>query len=392
MAITSNSIKQSDYGVGNYGVNYGFNFSVPMSPSNAQLSITIPPQVTVSSLQTSLIYYGTVVYVSPVFVNNIIVLTFNATSTNSSGIVLLNISGLINPQSIGNSSSFILQILIPNLPGTFSSCSNCAVAQLTNNLFARSTVAGNIEAINLYSSNPLISQANNITIYSKLYASIPSGGIYQILLPSSVRPVLPVYCTNSYGFTLTTATPSCSYNATNNAIYTNNFVFSGTGSVVITVAIVNPPDTTLANFYFQSFDANSNMIGNSTLAYAIQAVPLVLTASASKTNYQVETNFNLTVNATLGVALTSTNRIQVILPQANYNVSSISCTTGVTIPCTTSIDPLTQNLTVTLSPPCTQCKVGSIISFAINGLTNPSYINSYSQTVIVQSTTTTGII
>lgn len=225
-----------------------------------------------------------------------------------------------------------------------------------------------------------------------MYASIPTGGIYQILLPSSVRPVLPVYCTNSYGFTLTTATPSCSYNATNNAIFTNNFVFSGTGSVVITVAVINPPDTTLANFYFQSFDANSNMIGNSTLAYAIEAVPLVLTASASKTNYQVETNFNLTVNATLGVALTSTNRIQVILPQANYNISSISCSTGVTIPCTTSIDPLTQNLTVTLSPPCTQCTVGSIISFAINGLTNPSYINSYSQTVIVQSTTTTGII
>lgn len=118
----------------------------------------------------------------------------------------------------------------------------------------------------------------------------------------------------------------------------------------------------------------------------------MLTASASKTNYQVETNFNLTVNATLGVALTSTNRIQVILPQANYNTSSISCSTGITIPCTTSIDPLTQNLIVTLSPPCTQCTVGSIISFAINGLTNPSYINSYSQTVIVQSATTTGII
>lgn len=144
MSITSNSLKQSDYGVGNTGVNYVFNFSVPMSPSNVQLSITIPPQVSVGSLQTSLIYYGTVVYVSPVFVNNIIVLTFNATSTNSSGIVLLNISGLINPQSIGNSSSFSLQILIPTLPGTFSSCSNCAVAQLTNNLFARSTVAGNI--------------------------------------------------------------------------------------------------------------------------------------------------------------------------------------------------------------------------------------------------------
>lgn len=58
MPITSNSLKQSDYGVGNTGVNYVFNFSVPMSPSNVQLSLTIPPQVSLGTVQTSLVYYG----------------------------------------------------------------------------------------------------------------------------------------------------------------------------------------------------------------------------------------------------------------------------------------------------------------------------------------------
>lgn len=58
MTITSNSLTQSDYGVGNTGVNYLFNFSVPMSPATVQLSLTIPPQVSVGTLQTSLIYYG----------------------------------------------------------------------------------------------------------------------------------------------------------------------------------------------------------------------------------------------------------------------------------------------------------------------------------------------
>jgi hypothetical protein len=294
---------------------------------------------------------------------------------------------------MGNSNSFGLQILIPNLPGTYSSCSNCAVAQQNNNLFVQSTVPGNIQTLNMFSSNSLINQPNNITIYSKLYASIPAGGKYQILLPNTVKPVLPVYCGFSYGFTLVSGgTPSCSYNSTNNAIYTNNFAFSGSGSVVITVAINNPPDTTLANFYFQSFDSNSNMIGNSTTPYSVSATPMLLTASATKTNYQVETNFNLTVNVTLNVALSSSNIIQVILPQANYNLSSITCSTGATLQCTTSIDPLTGNLTISLAPPCSQCTIGSNLFFAVNGLTNPSYINSYSQTIIVQTATSSGII
>ncbi len=335
-------------------------------------------------------------YAIPVFVGNIIVLTFTTNftaATSPTGFILLNVSGLTNPQSMGQSSSFILQILVPTLPGSMTTCSNCAVAQLAGSLFAQSTVPGNIQTINMFSSNSVIGMQDNITIYSKLYASIPAGGIYQILLPASVRPVLPVYCTSMYGFEIANGgTPSCSYNATNNAIYTNNFVFSGTGSVVIAVSIINPPDTTQANFYFQSFDAAANMIGNSTTPYSIVASPLPLNATAVKTNYQVESAYRMTMNCTLGVALTTSNKIQVVLPQAAYNTTSITCFAGTTVPCTTSIDPMSLNLTVTLTPPCSPCSVGTTFSFAIDGLTNPSFINSYSQAVMVQSATSTGII
>jgi hypothetical protein len=53
-----NSMKQSDYGVGNTDVTYSFNFTVPMTPNNPQLSITIPSQVGIGNLQTALSFYG----------------------------------------------------------------------------------------------------------------------------------------------------------------------------------------------------------------------------------------------------------------------------------------------------------------------------------------------
>ena len=58
MAIVSNYFNQSDYGVGNTDVSYFFSFQLPISPPSVQLSLTIPPQVGVGSLQVSLTYYG----------------------------------------------------------------------------------------------------------------------------------------------------------------------------------------------------------------------------------------------------------------------------------------------------------------------------------------------
>lgn len=152
-------------------------------------------------------------------------------------------SGLINPQSIGNSSSFIFLLQLPNLPNSGGSCSSCTIASINSNLLAKSTVPGNIITLNFNSSNPTINQQNNITIYTQLMAPIPQGGMYQITLPSSVQPVLPVVCMNIYAFTLTSASPSCSYNATSNSIYTNNFYISGIGNVIFGVTVVNPTDT-----------------------------------------------------------------------------------------------------------------------------------------------------
>jgi hypothetical protein len=231
--------------------------------------------------------------------------------------------------------------------------------------------------MNIQSTDRTIGKTNTISIYTKVYASIPSGGMYKILLPSSIKPILPVNCFSSYGFTMANnAAPSCSYDSSTNSIYTNNFIFYGSGDVVIGVTIKNAPDTTPANFYFQTFDSAGNMIGNSTKAYCLTATPLTLIATANKTNSQVDSTFKLTVNCTLGVDLTSSNIIRVTFPQASYNTGSIACSSGTTIACNSTIDQTSGILTVTLRPPCTQCNAGTNFLFAIDGLANPSFINS----------------
>ena len=96
---------------------------------------------------------------------------------------------------------------------------------------------------------------------------------------------------------------------------------------------------------------------------------------------------------TLGVALTSSDTIKVVLPTASYSLPSIKCySAGITLTCTPTIDPVTSNLTISMSPPCSNCNVGSSLSFSIDALTNPSYINSYSQTVLVQTAHPEGVV
>lgn len=296
---------------------------------------------------------------------------------------------------MGNSTSFIIQLLTTTFPGTTTSCTNCIVAQVNTQLIAESTVPGNIATINFLSSNTLIGQSNTITIYSQLYASIPAGGMYQIVLPSTVSPVLPVNCSTVYGFTLTSGStsPSCSYNAATNSISTNNFVFSSIGSVVIKVSINNPPDTGTAPFWFRTFDANNNMIGNSTNPYLFKATPLTLNTSLQKNSSQVDSTYKLTVNLTLQITLQSSDIIKVILPQANYLLSSIVCSSaGITLTCSSAIDNSTGNLTISMSPPCSQCTSGSSLSFTIDGLINPSFVSSYSQAIVVQTAHITGVV
>lgn len=135
------------------------------------------------------------------------------------------------------------------------------------------------------------------------------------------------------------------------------------------------------------------MIGSSTLPTTFSAVPLNLQATATKNVSTVDSPFKLTVNAQLSLALASTDRIKVIFPQASYTTANITCASGgIAIICSASIDPVSSNLTISMAPPCSQCTSGSSISFSIDNLISPSYVNSYSQSVVIQTTHNSGVV
>ena len=135
------------------------------------------------------------------------------------------------------------------------------------------------------------------------------------------------------------------------------------------------------------------MIGNSSQPTSLSADPLPLVGNISKNAAQVDATFKLTVSMTLGIALISSDTIRVVLPTASYTTGNIQCySAGVLISCTTSIDPVTSNLTVSMTPPCSSCNVGSSLSFSIDALTNPSYISAYSQAVLVQTAHPEGVV
>lgn len=58
LPIVLNSMSQSNYGVGNTGVTYTFNLSLPMTPSNPQLAVNFPSQVGIGNLVTTISFYG----------------------------------------------------------------------------------------------------------------------------------------------------------------------------------------------------------------------------------------------------------------------------------------------------------------------------------------------
>jgi hypothetical protein len=198
---------------------------------------------------------------------------------------------------------------------------------------------------------------------------------------------------NIFSFSLTSGPPSCSYNSTSNSIYTNNFFFSGIGNVVFGVTVINPTDTRQVSFTFQTFDYAGNMIGNSAQPTNFMASPLILNANPTKNITQVSTNYKLTVSLTLAVALAQSDFVRVVLPQASYKTSDIVCISGgINVPCNSTIDSVTNNLTVSLAPPCSQCSPGATLSFAIDNLVNPSFVNGYSQSLIIQTAYPQGIV
>lgn len=89
---------------------------------------------------------------------------------------------------------------------------------------------------------------------------------------------------------------------------------------------------------------------------------------------------------TLGMRLTAADFVRVVLPQANYNTSSIGCTSGgIALTCTVTTDPASSNLTISLPPPCSQCTAGSSLSFTLTNLVNPSFISPYTQSIVIQT-------
>lgn len=322
-----------------------------------------------------------------------VLFSITTSAKSTPGTLLLTLSGLINPQAIGSSDSFSILLQLPSLPNSGGTCSNCKVALINSGLIARSTVAGNIITLNINSSNTFVGQINTLKVYSQLLAPIPQGGNYRINLPTSVTPVQPLNCLNVYGFSITSGTPTCSYNATSNSVSTTNFYVSGVSNVMFGLDIINPPDTRKVEFTFQTFDAAGNMIGNSSLASQFVAQPLLLKSTVAKNATEVGTPFKMTVNVTLAVALTNQDFIQVVLPPANYNTSDIVCSSGgIAISCTSTINPSTAELMVSMAPPCAQCSAAASLSFSIDKLTNPSFISSSTQTITIQTAHSLGIV
>ena len=356
-----------------------------MTPPNPKLSLNVPSEVAMGNIQPTLSFYGSIQNSSPFIFNNLILFTVIDAGSNNTGNIYLTIGGLINPKSIGNSSSFVLTLQLSSLPNG-GTCTGCTVATIDTGLIAQSTVPGNIKTLTFSNSNLSISAENSISVYSYLVATIPVGGKYQITLPPSIKPKLPLTCSSGYGFTVTGNQPICTYNVSKNTIETTNFAFLSTGGAVFLTTIINPPDTRTAELTFQTFDSNGNMIGNSSTPQALTATPLTLVSTVSKNNSQVDTSFKLTVNLTLGVTLTQNDMIKVTLPPASYNTAGILCySASVSVACTTTTDIVTNNIVVQLAPPCSNCNAGTTLSFAIDGLTNPSFINSQSEAIMVQT-------
>lgn len=73
MSMTINKITQSDYGVGYTPVTYEFNISLPYISKNMQMQLTIPQEVTFSSVPSSLSFYNTVQNASPMQVSSTLI-------------------------------------------------------------------------------------------------------------------------------------------------------------------------------------------------------------------------------------------------------------------------------------------------------------------------------
>jgi hypothetical protein len=222
--------------------------------------------------------------------SNIIILSTIAAINNSpNGFMLLKITGFINPQYIGNSSNFLIQML-QQFTSNNTNCANCRVAELFTPLQATSTTSGDIVVSIFNSTNLFVNAETNFTIGLNLVAPIPLGGKLSIIFQNGIT-VPSLYCDNIYGFSLTSGTtPICNYNNSKNAIVTSNFAVPylySQGNVIILVQVLNSPDNRQININFETEDASGRIIGKSRLSYPYSSVPLPLNVTVTKNNSQI---------------------------------------------------------------------------------------------------------
>lgn len=126
MSMSINSLKQSDYGVGYTPVSYIFNISLPYISKNMQMQVTIPPEITYTSLSSDLSFYQTIQNAVPLRFQSLLIYNLQIdTNSAPNGFLLLNLSGLGNPRFLGNSSSFKITFMeTVAVPG----CATCKIS------------------------------------------------------------------------------------------------------------------------------------------------------------------------------------------------------------------------------------------------------------------------
>lgn len=167
-----------------------------------------------------------------------------------------------------------------------------------------------------------------------------------------------------------------------------------TGDAIISINVINAKDNRPTYFNFESLDELNRKIGKSRTPFLYTAVPLTLNANISKNSTSIESPFTLNANITLTEQMNvTTDLVMVTLPPSNYyNLTAIQCVVSSNIvPCQTSFDN-SSNLIITFPPPCsTICNASTIISFMINNLINPSFINDEMQSIQIQTLSSFGV-
>lgn len=392
-SLTINSFVQSDFSVGTTNVTYAFNFSVgDYVPQDPVLQILLPSEIGFGYSSYSCNFFGTAQTSVPYLMNSGSqkVLTFYFRSASLTGAAnrtaLLTVTGFVNPMFIGNSSTFA--IIMKDVTASNCAIVGCTVSELKTSLSASSNTSGDIPVYVMLMNTTEVNQPALTSVKLMLYAPIPMGGKVLILLPPKIQPVLPVVCSPISGYKLTdTNPPTCTYNSTSNSISTVNFAYQDLvtpSTAFMSFGIINPPDSSVYRFDFQTLDEIGRIIGSSRRGFNYSAEPGTLTVSALRNDTTVDAFLKLSFNVSFENNLTNGSRLQVVIPSEMANITgpaSVTCiTTGlVSLNCTNMPFTGADNTTffnISFTPVCSQgCSAGNFIAFSITGLRNPSYIN-----------------